>query len=71
MPYLYSVVEKAKWYEGQGEPRQTVTRDHQCSQNAKNLSKENVELERQGVIDGVHVRGETVDDASNGCGVKK
>ena len=49
---LYLVVDHCQWHQEEGDPRQAVADNSKRSQQTKHLGKEDVELERQRVING-------------------
>lgn len=68
---LDGIVQKTQRKEDRQDHRQAVTDHHQHAQQTKDVGQEYIEYEGQEIIHAVHIRGESIDDASNWCAVKE
>ncbi len=68
---LRAMVEHGQWQQRHQEPGQAVTYHHQHAQQVERVRQQDVQIERQAVVHGVQVRGETVENATHRGGVKE
>ena len=63
--YLYEIIDDPQRDEQKRKPRQSVAGDDESSQKAIGLSEKYVHDERKGIIDGIKVARETIDNPAN------
>ena len=69
--YLYEIIDDPQRDEQKREPWQSVAGDDESSQKAIGLSEKYIHDERKGIVDGVKVARETIDNPTNRRDIKE